>query len=186
MPEIELREKSQVMTDKDIQRCIVRIAHEIIERNKGVDDLVVVGMRTRGYHIAKRIAEKILEIEKRGVSVGALDVTFYRDDFRTNLKQPGVKATEILFPIEKRNVILVDDVLYTGRTVRAALDELTDLGRSKSIQLAVLVDRGHREMPIRADYVGKNIPTAQDEEVAVRMKEEDNVDGVWLMEVKSC
>ena len=186
MPQIKLREKAQIMTEEDLGRCIARIAHEIIEKNKGVDNLVIVGMRTRGFHIAKRIAQKILEIEKRTIPVGALDVTFYRDDYRTGLKQPGIRATEIHFPIEEQHVILVDDVLYTGRTVRAALDELVDLGRARSIQFAVLVDRGHREMPIRADYVGKNVPTAQDEEVAVRMKEEDQADGVWLMEVEAC
>ena len=181
---VKLKEKSQVLTDLDLDRCITRMAHEIIEHNKGVENLVVVGMRTRGYHIAKRLAAKIEEIENRKIPVGALDVTFYRDDYRTKLKQPGVRATEILFPIEGQRVILVDDVLYTGRTVRAALDELVDLGRAQNIQFAVLVDRGHREMPIRADYVGKNIPTSQDEEISVRVKEEDNADGVWLMEVK--
>ncbi len=186
MPKVKLKEKALIMTEEDLGRCIARMAHEIVEKNKGVDNLVIVGMRTRGYHIAGRIAKKIEEIENRSISVGALDVTFYRDDYRTGLKQPGVKATEILFPIEDQHVILVDDVLYTGRTVRAALDELVDLGRARSIQFAVLVDRGHREMPIRADYVGKNVPTAQNEEVAVKVKEEDQVDGVWLMEVEPC
>jgi pyrimidine operon attenuation protein/uracil phosphoribosyltransferase len=184
MPELHLTEKSQVMNEEDVARCIARMAHEIIEHNKGVKNIVMAGMRTRGYHIAHRLAEKIKEIEKQPIPVGAIDVTFYRDDYRTKLKQPGVQATEIHFPIEEQHVILVDDVLYTGRTTRAALDELMDLGRPQTIQLAVLVDRGHREIPIRADYVGKNIPTAQNEEVAVRVKEIDGVDGVWLMEVK--
>lgn len=184
MANVNLKEKSQIMTGDDLQRCIARIAHEIVERNKGVENLVIVGMRTRGYHLANRIAQKISEMEKKKIPVGALDVTFYRDDFRTKLKDPGIKATEIHFPIEGQHVILVDDVLYTGRTVRAALDELIDLGRAKSIQFAVLVDRGHREMPIRADYVGKNIPTALNEEITVRVNEEDGTDGVWLMEVE--
>ncbi len=184
--EIKLKEKNQIMTKEDMQRCISRISHEIIEHNGETKDVIIVGMRTRGYHIAKRIAEEIFKIRQEKILVGALDVTFYRDDFRTKLKQPGVKATEILFEVENKHVILVDDVLYTGRTVRAALDELNDLGRPKSVQLAVLIDRGHREMPIRADYVGKNIPTAQNEEIAVRVQEEDNIDNVWLMEVKSC
>ena len=186
MNEIELKEKKQIMSDEAMQRCIARIAHEIIEHNGGVEDIIIVGMRTRGYHIAERIAKEIFKIKEKNILVGALDVTFYRDDFRTKFKQPGVKATDILFEVENKHVILVDDVLYTGRTVRAALDELNDLGRPKSVQLAVLVDRGHREMPIRADYIGKNIPTAQNEEIAVRVQEEDGTDNVLLMEVESC
>jgi pyrimidine operon attenuation protein/uracil phosphoribosyltransferase len=185
MSEIKLREKSLIMSEHDLERCITRMSHEIIEHNKGVENLVIVGMRTRGYHVAGRIAKRIAEIEGRAIPVGALDVTFYRDDFRTILKQPGVKATEIHFEIEDQHVILVDDVLYTGRTVRAALDELVDLGRPRTIQFAALIDRGHREMPIRADYVGKNIPTSLNEEVAVKVKEEDGIDGIWLMEVEA-
>lgn len=185
MSEIKLKEKIQIMSPEDIERCLTRISHEIVEHNKGVENCVVVGMRTRGYHLACRIGRKISEIENKKVPVGALDVSFYRDDFRSKVKQPGVKATDILFSIDEQNVILVDDVFYTGRTVRAALDELVDLGRPKTIQFAVLVDRGHREMPIKADYIGKNIPTSQYQEVAVRVTEEDKVDGVWMMEVEA-
>lgn len=174
----------QVWDKEDVRRAVTRIAHEIVEHNHGAKDLVVIGIQTRGAHLAKRVAEKIGEIEDLPVPVGIIDITLYRDDFRERLKQPLVKATKIPFDIDKKNVILIDDVLYTGRTARAALDELTDFGRPKTIQYAVLVDRGHRELPIRADYVGKNIPTARHEEVFVRIEEVDGCDEVTLEEVE--
>ena len=176
--------KSQVLEKEDIRRAITRIAHEIVERNHGAKDLVVIGIQTRGAYLAERVAQKISEIENVHIPVGILDITLYRDDFRKRLKQPLVKATKIPFDIDDKHVILVDDVLYAGRTARAALDELTDFGRPKSIQYAVLVDRGHRELPIRADYVGKNVPTSQNEEVFVRIEDVDGVDEVTVEEVE--
>lgn len=177
------KSKAKIMDAKALDRALTRIAHEIIERNKGVENLVIIGMQTRGVKLAKIITEKIKSIEKRDVLFGVLDVTLYRDDFRAKLKQPVVKVTEIPFQIDNTNIILVDDVLYTGRTVRAALDELMDFGRPKSIQLAVLIDRGHRELPIKAEYVGKNVPTSVNEEVAVKVKDVDGEDGVDLVEI---
>lgn len=171
--------KSQLMDDRDISRTVTRLSHEIIERNKGTQNLIVIGIRTRGVHIGRRIAKKISEIESVEIPFGTLDVSLYRDDFK--YKQPKVNVTDIPFEIDGRTVILVDDVLYTGRTVRAALDELMDFGRPARIQLAVLVDRGHRELPIRPDFVGKNLPTSQDEEIKVKVSEEDNEDSVYLM-----
>jgi len=177
--------KSQVWDKEDIRRALTRIAHEIVERNHGATMLVVIGIQTRGAFLAERVAQIIGEIENTVVPVGMLDITLYRDDFRKRLKQPLVKATKIPFPIDEKDVILVDDVLYTGRTARAALDELTDFGRPRTIQYAVLVDRGHRELPIRADYVGKNVPTARLEEVFVRIEEVDGMDEVTVEEVES-
>lgn len=177
--------KSQVLSKEDIRRALTRIAHEIVEHNHGARDLVVIGIQTRGAFLAERVAQIIGEIENTIVPVGILDITLYRDDFRNRLKQPLVKATKIPFPIDEKNVILVDDVLYTGRTARAALDELTDFGRPRTIQYAVLVDRGHRELPVRADYVGKNVPTARLEEVFVRIQEVDGLDEVTVEEVES-
>ena len=176
--------KAQVLDKEDIRRAITRIAHEIVERNHGAKALVVVGIQTRGAYLAERVAQKLGEIESVKVPVGILDITLYRDDFRRRLKQPLVKATKIPFDIDDKHVILVDDVLYAGRTARAALDELTDFGRPKTIQYAVLVDRGHRELPVRADYVGKNVPTSQNEEVFVRIEEVDGVDEVTVEEVE--
>ena len=176
--------KSQVLDKEDIRRAITRIAHEIVEHNHGAQDLVVIGIQTRGAYLAERVAQKISEIESVKVPVGILDITLYRDDFRKRLKQPLVKATKIPFNIDDKHVILVDDVLYAGRTARAALDELTDFGRPKTIQYAVLIDRGHRELPIRADYVGKNVPTSQNEEVFVRIEDVDGVDEVTVEEVE--
>jgi len=175
-------EKAQILDEAGIQRVITRIAHEIVERNKGTESLVLVGLRSRGVDLARRIARKLQEIEGREVPVGALDVTLYRDDLGRSVSQPLVRKTEIPFPIDNKKVILVDDVLYTGRTIRAAMDSLMDLGRPRLIQLAVLVDRGHRELPIRADYVGKNVPTAKTERVQVMLQEEDGVDRVVILE----
>lgn len=163
-----------------IERALRRIAHEVIERNKGTDSVVLVGIRSRGIHIANRLAKNIGVIENVDLPVGVIDITLYRDDLSRGTQQPLVKGTEINFPIDDRNVLLVDDVLYTGRTIRAALDALMDFGRPRSVQLVVLVDRGHRELPIRADYVGKNIPTALNEEVQVRLLESDGRDAVTV------
>ena len=176
------REKVQLMDAVTIDRTLVRIAHEIIERNKGVQDLVIIGIRTRGVPLARRIAKKIEEIEKVSIPMGILDITMYRDDLTAVGPQPIVRQTNIPFRITDKKVILIDDVLFTGRTIRAALDSIIDLGRPKFIQLAVLIDRGHRELPIRADYVGKNVPTSLDEVVEVNVVEEDGKDSVILME----
>ncbi len=160
----------------------MRIAHEIIEKNSGTDALCLVGIRNRGVYIARRIAGCIKKIEDRDIPVGALDITLYRDDLALASGQPTVRKTEIDFDINDKKLVLVDDVLYTGRTIRAALDALIDFGRPNSIQLAVLVDRGHRELPIRADFVGKNIPTSKKEAVEVRLEESDNTEEVAIME----
>jgi pyrimidine operon attenuation protein/uracil phosphoribosyltransferase len=157
-------------------RAITRISHEILERNNGAETLVIVGIFTRGADLAKRIAEKIKQIEGIEVPVGFLDINLYRDDIGSKLDQPIIQRTEILFDIVDRNVILVDDVLFTGRTIRSALDAIIDFGRPRSIQLAVLIDRGHRELPIRPDYVGKNIPTSKDDRVRVNFGETDGED----------
>lgn len=177
----ELNEKSQVLDQVGIQRVVTRITHEILERNKGTDDLVLIGLRSRGVDLARRIARELKLIEGTDVPVGALDVTLYRDDLDKVGPQPVVRKTEIPFAINEKRVVLVDDVLYTGRTIRAALDSLIDLGRPRLIQLAVLVDRGHRELPIRADYVGKNVPTSRQEQVQVLLTEEDGVDKVVIV-----
>jgi pyrimidine operon attenuation protein/uracil phosphoribosyltransferase len=163
-----------------IARTLTRIAHEIVERNRGVDDLALVGVRTRGVHIARRLARSLREIAHEDIPTGALDITLYRDDLMRHAvgPQPLVRKTEIPFSIDDRKILLVDDVLYTGRTVRAALDALIDFGRPRAIQLIVLVDRGHRELPINADYVGKNLPTAPGERVSVRLQESDGHDEV--------
>lgn len=177
-----MREKAKILDKEAIARAIMRIAHEIIEKNSGTDELCLVGIRNRGVYIARRIAECIKKIEGRDVLVGTLDITLYRDDLALASGQPIVRKTEIDFDINNKNLILVDDVLYTGRTIRAALDALIDFGRPNSIQLAVLVDRGHRELPIRADFVGKNIPTSKKEAVEVRLQESDNTDEVAITE----
>jgi pyrimidine operon attenuation protein/uracil phosphoribosyltransferase len=160
---------------------VTRIAHEIVERNRGTEDLVLIGLRSRGVDLARRLARELKAIDGADVPVGALDVTLYRDDLGRVGPQPVVRRTEIPFSINEKRVILVDDVLYTGRTIRAALDSLIDLGRPRLIQLAVLVDRGHRELPIRADYVGKNVPTSRQEQVQVLLTEEDGVDRVLIV-----
>jgi len=163
-------------------RSLTRIAHEIVERNRGLERLALVGVRTRGVPIARRLAQRLQEITGQEVPTGALDITLYRDDLMHNPvgPQPVVRSTDIPFSIDNRVIVLVDDVLYTGRTVRAALDELIDFGRPKSIQLVVMVDRGHRELPIKADYVGKNVPTSRSESVAVRLEEVDGTDEVVI------
>ncbi|HEV8662348.1 MAG TPA: bifunctional pyr operon transcriptional regulator/uracil phosphoribosyltransferase PyrR [Candidatus Methylomirabilis sp.] len=177
-----MREKAQILDGQGISRALTRIAHEVLERNKGTDEVVLVGLRSRGIELARRLSRKIKEIEGIEVPVGALDVTLYRDDLGKVGVQPVVRRTEIPFTVDEKKVVLVDDVLYTGRTVRAALDSLMDLGRPRLIQLAVLVDRGHRELPVRADYVGKNVPTSQQERVQVLLEEEDGVDRVVILE----
>lgn len=179
---MRFREKAKVMDADQIDKALVRIAHEIAENNRDVGDLAIVGIRTRGSLLAWRLAEKTKAIVKKDLPVGALDITLYRDDLTTVAEQPVVHKTEIDFDIHDKVIILVDDVLYTGRTVRCALDALIDFGRPKRIQLAVLVDRGHRELPIRADYAGKNIPTSQKETVQVKIKEIDGADEVVIAE----
>lgn len=173
--------KATLLTEEDIQRIITRLSHEILEKNRGTENLVLIGLRTRGAYLAERISNKIHEIENKEIPTGYLDVTFYRDDFRKRLKQPSVEISSIPFVIDDKNIVIIDDVLYTGRTVRAALDALMDYGRPARIYLVVLLDRGHRELPIRADLVGKSIPTSIGEEVRVRMKEADNEDTVLLV-----
>jgi pyrimidine operon attenuation protein/uracil phosphoribosyltransferase len=171
----------QVMDALAIQRALVRIAHEILEHHKGTSDLALVGVRSRGVHLAERIRRAIQAIEGGAlVPFGVVDITLYRDDLDRGLQNPVVQGTDIPFAVDGRRILLVDDVLYTGRTVRAAMDALVDFGRPKSIQLAVLVDRGHRELPIRADYVGKNLPTSRAEQVQVRLAEADGVDEVVI------
>ncbi len=174
--------KAKVIDSEGIQRTITRLAHEILEKNKGANNLILLGMRTRGEFLAKRIDEKIFHIENIRLPVGVLDVTLYRDDFRTRLKQPEVSVSDITVDLNEKDVILIDDVLFTGRTVRAALDAIMDLGRPSSIQLCVLIDRGHRQMPIKADYVGKNIPTSINEEIKVKLKEIDGEDAIYLVD----
>jgi len=176
-----VKEKAQILDKEGIRRSLTRIAHEIIERNKGTDNLTLVGIRRRGVPLAERLAERIRDIEGRMVPVGTLDITLYRDDLTTLAYQPLVRSTEIPFPVSGKTVVLVDDVIFTGRTIRAALDALIDLGRPRVIQLAVLVDRGHRELPIRADYVGKNVPTSGKEEVSVRLIEIDGEERVVIL-----
>jgi pyrimidine operon attenuation protein/uracil phosphoribosyltransferase len=177
-----MKEKSIVLDQETVSRSLVRMAHEIIEKNKGIGNLCLVGIRTRGVHIANRLAENIKKIESKDIPVGTLDITLYRDDLTLIAYQPVVHKTEIDFDISGKDLVLVDDVLYSGRTIRAALDALIDLGRPNTIQLAVLIDRGHRELPIRPDFVGKNIPTAKDETVQVRLSEIDGIDQVVIME----
>jgi pyrimidine operon attenuation protein/uracil phosphoribosyltransferase len=173
------------IADRDgLDRILTRIAHEILEKNKGSENLILIGMRTRGEFLAKRIQQKIKAIDKAELPLGNLDVTLYRDDFRTRIKQPEVSVSDITFDLNEKDVILIDDVLYTGRTVRSALNALMDLGRPASIQLFILVDRGHRELPIRADYVGKNIPTSQNEEIKVRLSEVDDEDAIYVVETE--
>lgn len=169
------------MDAADIKRALKRISYEILDRNSGPENLAIVGLQTRGVHIAKRIAAIIEEIEHTTIPVGVLDVTMYRDDFRIALKQPKVQITTIPFEVEGITIILVDDVFFTGRTVRGALDAIMDFGRPGCIEFAVLVDRGHRELPLRADYVGKMIPTDPNEEIRVRMVEEDGIDEVTII-----
>ena len=179
-----MRTKSKLVDKEGLDRILTRIAHEILEKNKGSKNLVLVGMRTRGEYLAKRIQQKIKSIDNVDLPFGVLDVTLYRDDFRMRLKQPEVSVSNITFDVNEKDIVLVDDVLYTGRTVRGALNALMDLGRPASIQLFILVDRGHRELPIRADYVGKNVPTSQNEEIKVKVDEIDGEDAIYLVEVE--
>jgi pyrimidine operon attenuation protein/uracil phosphoribosyltransferase len=179
-----LKEKAEIVDADGLRRIITRIAHEVVERNKGVDDLVLVGIRRRGVPIASRIAKKISEFEGKTPALGSLDITLYRDDLSTVAHQPVVGATEIPVDINGKVAVLVDDVLYTGRTVRAAMDALIDFGRPRSIQLAVVIDRGHRELPIRADFVGKNVPTSRKEVIGVKLAEIDAVDSVVIKELE--
>ncbi len=178
-----MRIKSKLVDKVGLNRIITRISHEILERNKGSKNLVLMGMRTRGEFLAKRVFAKISEIEGIELPFGVLDVTLYRDDFRTRLKQPEVSVSDITFDINDKDIILIDDVLFTGRTVRSAMNAIMDMGRPNTIQLFVLVDRGHRELPIRADYVGKNTPTSIDEEIKVKMEEVDGEDAIYLVDV---
>ncbi len=179
-----MNQKALVLDEQAIGRALTRIAHQIIEKNKGIEGCVLVGIRTRGIYLAKRLASRIEEIEGSPVPVGEIDITLYRDDLtkKTDNLEPLVKGSDIPVAITNKKVILIDDVLYTGRTVRAGLDALMDLGRPAAIQLAVLVDRGHRELPIRADYVGKNIPTSSGERIVVELTEVDRVDQVCIFE----
>jgi pyrimidine operon attenuation protein/uracil phosphoribosyltransferase len=170
-----------VMDAAAIQRALRRIAHEIIERNPDLNQIILAGIPSRGNEIARRIAETISTIEKASIAVGTIDVAMHRDDVGTRTELPVVKASDLPLPLETKTVIIVDDVLFTGRTVRAAMDAITSFGRPARIQLAVLIDRGHRELPIRADYVGKNLPTAADEKVRLHLGEESSEEGVWLI-----
>ena len=172
--------KSTLLDDKAIKRTLIRISHEIIERNKGVEDIVLIGIKRRGYPLAQRIAEQIEGIEGRKVDVGYVDITLYRDDLTIVEKDPTVKSIDMETTIKGKKVILVDDVLYTCRTVRAAIDAVMDVDRPEGIQLAVLIDRGHKELPIRADYVGKNIPTSKNEIIKVMLNEIDGEDSVKI------
>jgi pyrimidine operon attenuation protein/uracil phosphoribosyltransferase len=174
--------KALVLDEQAIRRALTRISHQIIEKNKGIENCVLVGIRTRGIYLARRLAERIMEIEGNPIAVGELDITLYRDDLtkKTVDQEPLVKGSDIPVEITDKIIILVDDVLYTGRTVRAGMDALMDIGRPSSIQLAVLVDRGHRELPIRADYVGKNIPTSSSEKIVVELVELDKIDQVSI------
>ncbi|WP_227935745.1 bifunctional pyr operon transcriptional regulator/uracil phosphoribosyltransferase PyrR [Alkalihalobacillus deserti] len=171
-----------ILDEQAIRRAITRIAHEIIEHNKGIDNCILIGIKTRGIYLAKRLAERIEQIEGAKIPVGEIDITLYRDDLtvKSSNKEPIIQGTDIPVNIRDRKVILVDDVLYTGRTVRAGLDALIDIGRPEQIQLAVLIDRGHRELPIRPDYVGKNVPTSKSEKIVAKLCEVDMTDEVTI------
>ena len=179
-----LKEKAEIVEADGLRRIVTRIAHEIVERNKGVGDLVLVGIKRRGVPLATRIAQKIREFEGQTPNQGSLDITLYRDDLSTVAAHPVVGGNEMPVDIAGKVVVLVDDVLYTGRTVRAAMDALIDLGRPRAIQLAVVIDRGHRELPIRADFVGKNVPTSKREVIGVKLVEIDGVDSVVIKEME--
>ena len=179
---MKFREKARIMDKEAMERALMRIAHEIVEKNKGTGELAIIGIRNRGAYLAERVAAYIEKIERVKVPVGILDITLYRDDLTTVSEQPVVHKTEIDFDISDKKIILADDVLYTGRTVRSALDALIDFGRPRYIRLAVLIDRGHRELPIRADFIGKNVPTSLRETVQVRIKEVDGKDEVLILE----
>lgn len=173
-------EEKEIMNEKAMARALTRLAHEVIERNEGVSSVILIGIRTRGIYLADRLAERITKIENSKVSVGELDITLYRDDLKQKTADPEIIGSQIPVSVEGKTVILVDDVLYTGRTARAAMDALMDIGRPQRIQLAVLIDRGHRELPIRPDYIGKNVPTSKEEIIAVQLKEVDGIDRVVI------
>lgn len=173
-----------IMDSHALDLALTRITHQILERNRDLEKVGIVGMQTRGVFLARRIADKLNALGKAQLTTGVLDTTLYRDDYRNALKQPKVKITDIPFDINGMNIILVDDVLFTGRTVRAALDALVDFGRPKTIQLGVIIDRGHRELPIQADYTGTSIKTMPNQEVSVKVLEHDNEDSIWLMELE--
>lgn len=175
-----MAKKTEIMDAAAVKRALTRIAHEIVERNHGVENIGLAGIRTRGVHLADRLAKKIESIEGVAVPVGRLDIAFYRDDIATN-PQPRVEATDVPFDVNAKDIVLCDDVLFTGRTIRAAMDALIDYGRPRTIQLAIMVDRGHRELPIRADFVGKNVPTSTNETVKVNLTEEDGYDAVEMI-----
>ncbi|HHV59998.1 MAG TPA: bifunctional pyr operon transcriptional regulator/uracil phosphoribosyltransferase PyrR [Clostridiaceae bacterium] len=175
-----MKKKAEIMDRSAIDRALTRIAHEIIEKNKGIDNLALIGIQRRGVPLAMRIAQKIRAEEQKDLPVGILDITFYRDDLSMIDIHPVINSTRIDFTITGTKIVLIDDVLYTGRTVRAAIDSIMDIGRPQNIQLAVLIDRGHRELPIRADYVGKNVPTSRNEIVSVRLYEIDGADEVTI------
>jgi len=179
---VNKKDKAILLDRKQINKTLIRLAHEIIEKNFNLDNLAIIGIRTRGDIIANRLYEIIKQITGNSLDLGSIDVTFYRDDFETNLGSPKIGPSNILFNINKKDVILIDDVLYTGRTIRAAMEEIFSLGRPDKIQLAVLIDRGHRELPIKANYVGKNYPTSFNEHVHVYLDEVDNEESVKLLE----
>ncbi len=178
---MDLKEKALILDKNGIDRALTRVAHEILEKNKGAKDIVLVGIQRGGVHLSRRLAEKMREIEKADVPVGSLDITMYRDDLTKRKAQPVPQSTDITFDIQDKIMILVDDVLFTGRTIRAALNSVMDYGRPRRIQLAVLVDRGHRELPIRADYVGKNLPTSSREKVEVMLAEDGGEEKVVIL-----
>ena len=179
---MEFRKKAEIMDEAAMTRAIKRIAHEIIEHNKGTENLMLIGIQRRGVPLAKRIGELIMQEENVTLPVGTLDITFYRDDLSLLAEHPQVKGTDIPANVNGMNVVMVDDVLYTGRTARSAMDAIMDMGRANTIQLAVLIDRGHRELPIRADYVGKNVPTSRQEMIKVNVNEYDGAESVELYE----
>jgi len=180
---VSVKDKAEIMDESAMMRAITRIAHEIIERNKGVEDVALIGIQRRGVPLAKLIAKKIEQFEGKTVPVGVLDITFYRDDLSMLAEHPVVNGTEINFSVTDKIIVLVDDVIYTGRTARAAIDAVMDLGRPRIIQLAILIDRGHRELPIRADFVGKNVPTSRTEMVNVKVVDIDGVNVVTLSDI---
>lgn len=178
-----MKDKAEILDENAIMRAITRIAHEIIEKNKGIEDVMLIGIQRRGVPLAKLIAQKIHDVEDREVPVGVLDITFYRDDLSMLAEHPVVNGTEINFSVKDKIIVLVDDVIYTGRTARAAIDAIMDIGRPRMIQLAILIDRGHRELPIRADYVGKNVPTSKSEVINVKLYDIDKINIVTISDV---
>ena len=179
---VEIREKAQLMSASEIERTLIRLAHEIVEKNNGTDNLALVGIRRRGVPLAERLSKIIQRIDKKPIPVGTLDITLYRDDLSTLGPKPIVQKTDMEFSVEGKSVVLVDDVLYTGRTTRGAMDALFDAGRTKRVQLCVLIDRGHRELPIEAAYVGRNVQTTDNQIIEVKLREVDNAEKVLLME----